>query len=242
MDNGCDGGWPGNILFYLNTRGTMDAVDYPYEDRNTSNCRMNDSKSLKCPVATEEAYLYSGGNCMRLKQLLTFGPVLGAIQTTTFLSSYESGVFRDNPIDPFCTEEVNHAIVIVGWQPMILELNITSEVFIVRNSWSRKYGDNGYVYVDASTNTCQICKYFWYYYLAEWTNKIRKSQYVFVDSEENNNFHRIPDDCDKIDNKSEMSNIDTCTWCLFRMFKNWYWTSISNKVLNLSYTTFCPLE
>ena len=59
-------------------------------------------------------------------------------------SSYESGVFTcpENP-------SVNHAVLLVGYT--------SQRHWIVKNSWGKNWGVDGYITISASRN-CNICK------------------------------------------------------------------------------------
>ena len=51
-----------------------------------------------------------------------------------------------------CAKDVNHAVVIVGYE---VADNMTPR-YIIKNSWGPKFGDQGYVYVQIGHGLCGI--------------------------------------------------------------------------------------
>lgn len=105
------------------------------------------------------------GNCNRLKQLLTKGPVVSHIYVSNNFGSYRSGIFTDYtcPTDG----NINHAIVVTGFIKNYQ--NSGRDVFVIKNSWGTGWGSGGYMYIDANynSNPCGICSWFFYYALAQ---------------------------------------------------------------------------
>ena len=83
--------------------------------------------------------------------LNTHGPVSVAIDvgTTELLMSYENGTFPGVA----CGAEPDHAVTIVGYTP---------DYWIVRNSWSQDWGDDGYFYLERDVNACGVASYISY--------------------------------------------------------------------------------
>lgn len=60
---------------------------------------------------------------------------------------YRSGVYDD----PACSSSsVNHAMLLVGY---------TKDAWILKNWWSSKWGDNGYMYLARGKNQCAVSTY-----------------------------------------------------------------------------------
>lgn len=51
---------------------------------------------------------------------------------------YRGGIFNGS-----CTNEVNHAMLLVGFGTD----SVTGEYWILKNSWGTWWGDNGYMYL-----------------------------------------------------------------------------------------------
>jgi C1A family cysteine protease len=77
--------------------------------------------------------------------LTNHGPLSVAIDSTTW-KLYKRGVYTDCPT----TLKYSHAVVLVG-----IERDGT---WIIRNSWGRGWGDDGYIRL-ASGNSCGLTDY-----------------------------------------------------------------------------------
>ena len=149
---GCDGGWwahdyhaglPGSC----GGSGAVLESDYGYTSGsgNTGTCdcskcihsyilKVEDSK-----VGSPWAFI---GNSDRptIDQMKIaikkFGPISASVTAGSAWSSYTGGVFSTE-----IAGNVNHAITIVGWDD-----TMGGGVWIVRNSWGKSWGDNGYMY------------------------------------------------------------------------------------------------
>ncbi|KAJ8931924.1 hypothetical protein NQ314_015122 [Rhamnusium bicolor] len=76
------------------------------------------------------------------------GPVAVAINALPW-QHYIGGIIQFHcDSNPF---KLNHAVQIVGY-------DLTSEVpyYIVRNSWGKDFGDNGYLYIAIGKNMCGL--------------------------------------------------------------------------------------
>lgn len=65
-------------------------------------------------------------------------------------SNYDPSVFSyfDTQSDYF---ELNHAVAITGWM-----IKDNKNFWIIRNSWGREWGDNGYFYIEIGKNLLGI--------------------------------------------------------------------------------------
>lgn len=64
-----------------------------------------------------------------------------------FLYAYSSGVYDDSA----CSSKiVNHAMLLIGY---------TKDAWILKNWWSSKWGDNGYMYMAKGRDQCAIASY-----------------------------------------------------------------------------------
>ncbi|CAF3796512.1 unnamed protein product [Rotaria sordida] len=138
-NNGCSGGYLGTTYDYIKQRGGLQPDStYPY----ASSRRVCSLKSTK--VGPIKGY----GNTQRgdeegMKQALsTYGPLAGAIHTTSDLQFYagsKSGRGSDIIDISGCSKQVDHAITIVGYGT-----ENGKDYWLVRNSWGSNWGLNGY--------------------------------------------------------------------------------------------------
>jgi len=83
-----------------------------------------------------------------MNAIATIGPLTVSVDATTW-SSYDSGIFNGcNQVNP----DSNHAVTLVGYG----EEN-GQKYWLVRNSWSESYGENGYIRVLRSDDDDTNC-------------------------------------------------------------------------------------
>jgi predicted secreted protein len=86
---------------------------------------------------------YSVPSVAAIKQAIyDHGPLAAAICVGSAFDNYSGGVFKTNET---CDGEVNHAIVLVGWDD-------SQQVWILRNSWSSDWGEDGYMRIRYGTS------------------------------------------------------------------------------------------
>ncbi len=92
------------------------------------------------------SYVYSSWgvpSTAQIKQAIYhYGAVAAAVTVGSAFQAYRGGVFdKDEGSD------VNHAIVLVGWDDDYYRDGSNVGVWILRNSWGPSWGDNGYMYI-----------------------------------------------------------------------------------------------
>ncbi|CAM9124710.1 unnamed protein product [Bubo scandiacus] len=149
-NKGCSGGYiTGAFQYIIDNQGIDSDESYPYMAQNGT-CRYDAStraatcsKYIELPYANEAALKDAVAN---------IGPVsvaIDATQPTFFL--YRSGVYDD----PRCTQEVNHAVLVVGYGT----LN-DKDYWLVKNSWGVSFGEEGYIRMSRNhANHCGIASY-----------------------------------------------------------------------------------
>lgn len=68
--------------------------------------------------------------------IFQYGPIVSGVSVDKEFYNYVDGIYDHNS-----DEDINHAVVIVGWDD-----NLHS--WILRNSWGTKWGSNGYMYIE----------------------------------------------------------------------------------------------
>jgi hypothetical protein len=144
---GCDGGWFAHG-YHQSTpdecgqSGAVLEADFPYAYQDVP---------CNCPDGGYDHYYwicswgYIAGqeevpDTDSIKQaIMTYGPVSAAVYADGPFSAYADGVF--NASTP---GEVNHAIVLVGWDDSLG----TEGAWILRNSWGTYWGMDGYMYIE----------------------------------------------------------------------------------------------
>ncbi|CAF1166456.1 unnamed protein product [Adineta ricciae] len=156
--NGCSGGYLGQTFEYIKKRGGLEPdTSYPYASTRQT-CSL---KSKKVGGISDYRNTPRGDEEAMKSALATYGPLAGAIHTTTDLQFYggsRGGRGSDILDIPLCSKQVDHAIVIVGYGT-----ENGKDYWLVRNSWGENWGINGYFKIARNKNSmCGIGTYGYY--------------------------------------------------------------------------------
>ena len=146
---GCEGGWVEEIFDYAKDHAVGSWLSFPYKAVNTS-----------CPTtpipSKVQVFSYRGlstaSDALAEKRLAyivrRFGPVAVGIDvgTTELLFYYNGGIFPGDA----CGKSIDHAVTIVGYTP---------KYWIIKNSWGKKWGVKGYLYLERGVNACGVANY-----------------------------------------------------------------------------------
>jgi C1A family cysteine protease len=137
---GCSGGGYAHSYFGLQAdrcggTGAVLETDFPYSATEGScDCPYEHHYSI-------DDWAYIGSSTTPevddLKRaILEYGPISVSVHASGAFQGYDHGIFN------YCGEgEINHMVVLVGWD----DTQGTSGVWIMRNSWGRFWGENGYM-------------------------------------------------------------------------------------------------
>ena len=146
--DGCEGGWPEAAMRYvISNHGIDTETGYPYLaiDENCNFTTNNTGATLSKTVNI------SHNNMTDLYDAIAnIGPVSVAIDAEDDLQFYSSGIFKSTTCS---SVYLDHAVLAVGY-------SITQDgkkYIIVKNSWGKDWGMDGYVYFSADIdNMCGI--------------------------------------------------------------------------------------
>lgn len=134
---GCKGGLMDNAFLYASDNGICSESDYPYVGVGGS--------CLKCSsvLVVDKCNDVEPSNQVDLKEAVGLnGPVSIAIEADTrVFQLYSGGVITGTS----CGTKLDHGVLIVGYG---VENGI--KYWLVKNSWSSGWGDNGYVKIERS--------------------------------------------------------------------------------------------
>lgn len=83
--------------------------------------------------------------------LLRYGPVPVGIDSTSFnFELYKSGIIRKH----HCGNNIDHAVTVVGY-----DIKDNIRYWIIKNSWGKNWGVDGYFYLERDRNSCGINSY-----------------------------------------------------------------------------------
>jgi len=150
---GCEGGITQLAFEGIMHRGGLASEwTYPYlsYQGRDFNCLFDNTTTV--PVVPLKGYhkLPSNDQNSLLNAVATSGPIAVSVDASQW-SSYESGVFNGcNQVNP----DIDHAVVLVGYGT---DATTNQDYWLIRNSWSPSWGEDGYIRIYRSTKpTCGV--------------------------------------------------------------------------------------
>jgi len=141
-NQGCNGGWPYQAIEYLQSFGGIATESsYPYKATDGT-CK---SKISVVPDSQPSGF----ENIKSEDDMETASvdrPISVAISVNTNFQLYQSGIYDDH-----CRQTLNHAVLVVGYGSENGE-----DYWIVKNSWGKSWGEDGYVRMLKGANQCGI--------------------------------------------------------------------------------------
>ncbi len=149
---GCNtGGWtvhkyhcvipPGETALDGLTGAVLES-NYPYvcaASGGTPDCGENISNPIQRAYLLD-SFAYINNSIEEIKwAIFKYGPVSSSVAVDPYFQAYISGIFNRD-YDSF----TNHAVSLVGWD----DTQGANGVWILRNSWSRNWGENGYMRIE----------------------------------------------------------------------------------------------
>jgi len=145
-NSGCKGGLMDNAFTYAMDYGMCTESEYPYTASGGS-C----TTGCKAAVDIGGCSDVPANNQVALKEAVSNGPVSVAIEADTrAFQMYSNGVITGTA----CGTNLDHGVLVVGYGE---EKGI--KYWLVKNSWSNSWGDQGYVKIERSDgeNDAGVC-------------------------------------------------------------------------------------
>jgi len=134
---GCNGGEETNAVEWVAQHGQCDQASYPY--------RARDGQCKQCTAVAHVSGAKRISGEAALQAAITITPTTVAVDAASpDWQSYSGGVYNGR-----CGHSLDHAILAVGF---------TSQYWIVKNSWSTRWGAQGYIYLIRGKNICGVAK------------------------------------------------------------------------------------
>ncbi|XP_061456694.1 procathepsin L-like isoform X2 [Rhineura floridana] len=149
-NKGCQGGNATWALDYVLANGGINSEhSYPYMGE-AGKCRYNSGKiAAKC---SSVKMILKGKEDTLEQAVANTGPVAVAVDSKSMqFQFYKSGIFSC----PWRGSKLNHAMLVVGYGSFP-EGEKGKGYWILKNSWSQKWGENGYMRLAKGTNSCGI--------------------------------------------------------------------------------------
>ncbi|KAM6459343.1 procathepsin L-like isoform 2-T2 [Liasis olivaceus] len=151
-NEGCHGGYVTQALEYVRENGGINSEhDYPYQEKESSKCCYNpETRVANC---TSFVRIQPESERALEQAVAMVGPVSLAVDARSFqFHFYKSGIFAYNS----CGHHVSHAMLAVGYGTA-QEGGKAINYWILKNSWSEKWGEQGYMrLVKGVDNHCGV--------------------------------------------------------------------------------------
>jgi len=157
---GCDGAWPQGYIDWITDENSYNQEEsaYPYTSGRTgdvTSCRPSSSgynKNFRVTGMHNQWFT----NEMDMETMLLQNPVVTAVQANSDWSYYNGGVLDSRQCcnaasDSSCIYNLNHAVLVVGYGRQSGQ-----DYWLIKNSWGRSWGENGFVKVKKGTGHCGV--------------------------------------------------------------------------------------
>ncbi|XP_055308019.1 procathepsin L-like [Sitodiplosis mosellana] len=142
IGNTCEYGYE-----YVYANGIQTEQSYPYTsgNGNVGSCYYDPSKSVT--NVNYYAYLPENDEMAMVKAIFNIGPITAALYAgNSGFQFYQSGIYHE----PECSEQVNHAVLIVGYGTD----QTAGDYYIVKNSYGLNWGESGFFRISRNLNMC----------------------------------------------------------------------------------------
>lgn len=146
-NNGCDGGEDFRAYQYIMEAGGL-ATEEDYGHYLGVDGKCHDSEVAKT-VKLAGFYNVTSKYPAALKHaVVTYGPVTAIDASRPTFTFYSHGVYYDDECKN-SPDSLDHQVLVTGYTVLDGKL-----VWMVKNSWSTYWGNNGYIYMSATNNNC----------------------------------------------------------------------------------------
>jgi len=160
-EDGCGGGWMRDGVLSVKRDGQLASQrDYPYVASDGECLAKNKLNSMVGADVTDYVELEEGESYTIAA--LSQRPLAVTIKVIGSFYSYSSGIYRDETRTSF----PNHALTAVAY---------TENYVLVKNSWSRTWGDQGFIKIARNYDGCSFHRFVGYAVLSNWRNDTNPS-------------------------------------------------------------------
>ncbi|XP_060537699.1 procathepsin L-like [Pantherophis guttatus] len=151
QNDGCDGGYTHLAFETVRKLGGINSEkSYPY-DGKLGSCRYDPQESItRC---NSFGQIMENDEKGLQEAVAKIGPIsVGIDARSKKFGYYKSGIFRE-PNDG--EKQTNHAMLIVGYN----DSSVGNGYWILKNSWSTLWGEEGYMRLSKGSNQCNVAEY-----------------------------------------------------------------------------------
>jgi len=161
-DGGCDGGdLPSAFDYIMSANGITSESAYPYtsgENGTSGSCESFEPLPNTKPMSYKYATPACSGHCNKQDEgtlaanLAAVGPV-GICVNAERWQNYQGGVMSKRSCGSHHFNRLDHCVQLVGFNSISEK---SKGYWIVRNSWTDEWGEDGYIYLAYGHNTCGV--------------------------------------------------------------------------------------
>jgi len=152
-DGGCNGGGISSALTWVhNHHGLAKNTDYGVGHYHPSQGTCHHKEEETVASLKRVRHVASKNEADLKRAVHNAGPVAMSVHVNKKFKAYKSGIFND----PACPKNsANHAMLTVGWK---YSTKYKKTKWIVKNSWGKSWGQDGYIYLEYGKNVCGMAK------------------------------------------------------------------------------------
>ena len=150
VHGGCAGSIPQLGFTYAQLFGLVKESDYPYisgSTGHTGECTTDFRKTPATAIIRGYEKLPTNDMAVIMNHIANVGPLVVSIDASNFVN-YVSGIYDDCDFNE--NINLNHAVQLVGYGT---DDKVGMDYWIVRNSWGKSYGENGYIRIMRHSET-----------------------------------------------------------------------------------------
>lgn len=152
--DGCNGGNRVDAFEYIQSHGLTTEEAYSYKGAPQGTC-LEPSMTTAVTISGMSDSNSDSGDENALMQAVAQQPVYARIHAGQLFHHYVQGIFDD----PNCGSDLNHAVTVVGYDT---DPETGTEYWLVKNSWGKKWGEDGYIRIARGQNICNLASQFAY--------------------------------------------------------------------------------
>lgn len=144
QNGGCNGDWAETPTKWCKEKGVPLTSEYGPYKANESTCKYTNQKLYKIADYGYVAQSDGVAPTQSIKNAIAqYGPIAVNVAANSAFMNYQGGVFRGS------SNNINHAVALVGWD----DTKGTKGAWILRNSWGKDWGENGYMWIEYGSNS-----------------------------------------------------------------------------------------
>eukprot|EP00998_Keelungia_sp_KM082_P005717 NODE_2018_length_1157_cov_413.999029_g2001_i0.p2 GENE.NODE_2018_length_1157_cov_413.999029_g2001_i0~~NODE_2018_length_1157_cov_413.999029_g2001_i0.p2 ORF type:complete len:326 (-),score=101.05 NODE_2018_length_1157_cov_413.999029_g2001_i0:105-1082(-) len=145
--SGCQGGWMDKAIEWVVNNGGIDSEsDYPYTSGTGITGMCKTEKKSKVVAKFKKVVEVGHSEAQMATYLAANGPVSIGVDAEDGWQTYTGGIMKN------CNgRQIDHGVLAVGYGE-----EGSTPYWIVKNSWARSWGEEGYIRLEKGTNQCGL--------------------------------------------------------------------------------------